>query len=99
MANINKLKRLRGAAGLSLRELAAKAGVNQTTISLIETDKRKGQIATLGKLAKALDVPIDELLEFMDTTASDRGRYGQEVKQAKAEHSGELRATAATQAA
>ncbi len=80
---MNKIKRLRGEAGLSLRELAEVSGVNQATISQIETDKRKSQLATLGKLAKALSVPIDDLLEFLDDTASARGRKGAEAKTKK----------------
>ncbi len=77
---MNKLKKLRGEAGLTLRGLAELAGVNQATIALIENDKRKAQLATLGKLAMALKVPMDDLMEFLDTTAAERGRKGQEVK-------------------
>lgn len=80
MTEMNKLKRLRGERGLSLRGLAEKARINQATISLIETDKRRAQLATLGKLAIALEVPLDELLEFLDTSAPERGRKGQEIK-------------------
>jgi transcriptional regulator with XRE-family HTH domain len=77
---INKLKLLRGRAGLSLRELAALSGVNQSTISQLEVGHRKAQIATLGKLARALNCDLSELLEFMDDTASERGRKGAAVR-------------------
>ncbi len=71
---INTLKRLRGERGMKIKELAKQSGVSIATISAIENNKRKAQIATLGNLARALDVPLNALLEFLDTGGPDRGR-------------------------
>ena len=79
---MNKLKRLRGESGLSLRELAQVSGVDQKTISFIENDKSKAQLTTLAKLAKPLKVELDDLLEFLDTKASERGKKGGLANQA-----------------
>lgn len=79
---MNKLKRLRGESGLSLRELAQVSGVDQKTISFIENDKSKAQLTTLAKLAKPLKVELDDLLEFLDTKAAERGKKGGLANQA-----------------
>ena len=86
---MNKLKRLRAERGLTLRKLAIKADLNQSTISLIETDKRKAQLVTLGKLAKALEVSLDDLLEFMDDSAPERGRKGGAARHKKEDQADE----------
>lgn len=50
-------------AGLSQRELARLSGLSHSFISLLESGKRKGlNINTIKKLAKALDVPLVEML-------------------------------------
>ena len=73
---MNALKRLRATSRLSLRELAKNSSVSHKTISLIENDKQKAHLGTLSKLADALSVPIEELLELEDKTASERGSKG-----------------------
>lgn len=80
---MNPLKKYRALRGLSLRELAEKAGVDQKSISLVENDHRKAQLKTLGKLAAALDAPLDEFLELQDTTAPERGRKGVSIRLGK----------------
>lgn len=52
----NALRGIRDARGLTVRELAAKVGVNPSTVSRIETGKRNGSLPTLAALAAALDV-------------------------------------------
>ena len=48
--------------GMKAVELAAKAGVGQGHLSQIESGKRQGGIATLGRIAKALGVSVDDLV-------------------------------------
>jgi len=49
---------------LSQKSLATKAGIPQSLISYIETGSIKNPgIGTLQKIAKALDVPVTDLLE------------------------------------
>lgn len=73
---INILRRLRVKKGWSIRQLAEASGVNQTTITLIEGDKRKSQLTTLNKLAEALGVELELLEVLEDKTAVERGRLG-----------------------
>ena len=47
----------RAARGLSQKELAARAGIKPSYISLIEAEKRSPSLATLQKMATALRVP------------------------------------------
>ena len=58
-----RLRRIREAKGLSLRELAAGAGVDYTEINRIELGKVTPRLATLEKLAKALGVSLRDLIE------------------------------------
>ena len=61
------LKRIRAEKGLSQLALAKRARVAQAYISEMEAGrKRNPGIATLRKLAKALGVPVTELLEEGD---------------------------------
>lgn len=48
--------------GLSVKALAELAGVAPAYLSQIETGKREGTVTTLGKIAKALGVTIDDLV-------------------------------------
>lgn len=61
---INPLKDKRVAAGLTIRELAELSGVHFTTINELETGKRKAELVTLGKLAKALKIDWHDLEEL-----------------------------------
>jgi transcriptional regulator with XRE-family HTH domain len=57
------LKRLREAKALSQLELAKRAGVAQAYLSELEAGQKKNPgIETLRKIAKALGVPVTELL-------------------------------------
>jgi transcriptional regulator with XRE-family HTH domain len=58
-----RLRLMRAERGLSLREAARRAGVVKETISEIERGKTHPYDVTLAKLAKAYDVPLEELLE------------------------------------
>ena len=67
------LKEMREARGLTQEELAKRSGVSQGYIAKLEPSSRPGRkkssrqvnpsIATLKKLARALGVPVGELLE------------------------------------
>jgi transcriptional regulator with XRE-family HTH domain len=85
MLEFNRLKQLRLESGLTLQELAVKAGLNSSTVSMIENGHRKGQMVTIHKLAKALEVSVNELAELLDTTAPERGKKGMTVRQGKPE--------------
>ena len=58
-----KLKSLRGQRGLTQVTLAKKAGVSAGYIARLETCRHDPKLSTLVKLAKALGVPVTELLE------------------------------------
>ena len=58
------LRELREKAGMSQLELAKKSGVAQGYISDLEGgDKKNPGLDVLKKLARALDVPVTDLLE------------------------------------
>ncbi|HEX7549711.1 MAG TPA: helix-turn-helix transcriptional regulator [Candidatus Methylomirabilis sp.] len=58
-----RLRQIREKKGLSLRELAEKAGVDWTSINRIELGKANPRFETLEKLAKALGVSTRDLIE------------------------------------
>lgn len=53
-------------AGLSQEELAFRAHLDRTLISLIERGKRNARLDTLVKLGAGLEVPPANLLEGID---------------------------------
>jgi transcriptional regulator with XRE-family HTH domain len=59
----HKLRLMRVERGLSLREAARRAGVVKETISDIERGHTHPYDVTLAKLAKAYEVPVEDLLE------------------------------------
>ncbi|NWJ96030.1 MAG: helix-turn-helix transcriptional regulator [Chloroflexi bacterium] len=73
---MNVLKRLRTEKGISLRKLAARANLDQSTISQLENDHKKAMLLTLYKLSRALEVPVEDLLELHDNGAAARGQKG-----------------------
>lgn len=56
------VRRLRKAKGLSQEALADLAGIHRNYLGGIERRERNVGLDNLGKLAKALGVPLDELL-------------------------------------
>ncbi|MBI4802724.1 MAG: helix-turn-helix transcriptional regulator [Elusimicrobia bacterium] len=54
-----RLKRLQ--AGLTLEALAVNAGISTSFLAYLETNKKKPGLATIAKLAGALDIPVSEL--------------------------------------
>ncbi len=59
---MKNLRRIRAERQITLRDLEEMSGVSKETISGIERGSRSPQPLTLGKLAKALDVDVDDLL-------------------------------------
>lgn len=57
-----RLRRLREAAGVSLSELARRAGVGKATLSGLENGTRNPTLETLWSVTAALGVPITALL-------------------------------------
>jgi transcriptional regulator with XRE-family HTH domain len=58
-----RLRSLREAQGLSIQDLAKMAGVSSAAISYAERGRRKPNYIWLCKVAKALDVTLDELID------------------------------------
>ncbi len=61
LAGENPVRVWRQYRGLTLAELASQAGVSAPYLSQIETGARAGTVGTLGKLAKALKLDLDDL--------------------------------------
>ncbi|MFG3103606.1 helix-turn-helix domain-containing protein [Streptomyces sp. NPDC048182] len=58
-----RIRALRLAQGWSLEELAARARISQSTLSRIETGRRRLALDSLVTLARALDTTLDQLVE------------------------------------
>lgn len=48
--------------GLSVRDLAGRAGISQPYLSQMEAGRRKGTADTLGRIAEALGIGVDDLI-------------------------------------
>ena len=60
------IKRIRKAKKLSMERLAAESGVSRSMLGQIERGEANPSVALLGKLASALKVPAEVLLENDD---------------------------------
>jgi transcriptional regulator with XRE-family HTH domain len=71
------LLRIRQARKLSQENLADRAGIHRTQISLLEGGRRQPLLETLVRLAGALDVSIDALFEgiLWEPAASGEGVF------------------------
>jgi transcriptional regulator with XRE-family HTH domain len=65
---VESLKKRREALGWSQRSLAAQAGVDPKTVSLIERGVRSPTLFTLLLLATAMDCPLWKTLKEVETT-------------------------------
>ncbi|NDO47916.1 helix-turn-helix transcriptional regulator [Lachnospiraceae bacterium MD335] len=50
--------------GYSAKELSEKCGVSQITIARLKRGVQKARPETIGKLAKALSVPVESLIDM-----------------------------------
>lgn len=62
LAGENPLKVWRGHRGLSIRELAERAGLSASYVSEIETGRKDGSVSAMKKIAHVLGLELDELL-------------------------------------
>lgn len=71
------LNRCRKGAGFSQEELAVRASLHRTEIGLLERGERLPRVDTAVKLAGALGVPFDDLIEGIDWTpgSTSPGRF------------------------
>lgn len=60
----NRIKDLRTKSGLSQEKLAFSCELDRTYIGSVERGERNISIINLNKIAKALDVPLSDLLNF-----------------------------------
>ena len=60
------VQRLRKASNYSLSELSDQSGVAKSIISQIERNETNPTLATIGRLAQALDVSIEKMLQRSD---------------------------------
>jgi DNA-binding XRE family transcriptional regulator len=64
LTSARRLHQLRDRADLSLRELAKKVGISGPFLSDIELGRRFPSEEILGKLARALNVPLEDLKKY-----------------------------------
>jgi transcriptional regulator with XRE-family HTH domain len=71
------LLRIRQARKLSQENLADRAGIHRTQISLLESGRRQPLLETVVRLAGALDVPVETLFEgiLWEPSAMGPGRF------------------------
>jgi DNA-binding XRE family transcriptional regulator len=62
-----QVRALRRATGLSVADMAARAGISKAMLSKIENAQTSCSLSTLAKLAMALDVPVTALFRGADT--------------------------------
>jgi len=60
---VMRIKRLRDERGLTQEQLAHKAQISLGYLGRLETGRHDPKLSTLLKIAKALGVPVTELLE------------------------------------
>lgn len=61
--NVNKLDIAQAEKCLTNKELCKLAGIGALTLTMIKANKRNCQAITVGKIAKALNIPVSELVE------------------------------------
>lgn len=59
-----RIARTRRSIDMTQEELAEKAHLTQTFVSLVETGQRKASMKTLEKIANALGVKVRDLIPF-----------------------------------
>jgi transcriptional regulator with XRE-family HTH domain len=68
----HSLRHYRTKAGLSLAELAQRAGMSESGVQHLEAGRRRPRPRTVVRLAKALGIPADKLrADFADNPAAE----------------------------
>ncbi|MCG6956555.1 MAG: cupin domain-containing protein [Gemmatimonadetes bacterium] len=75
-----RLLEVRRSRGLSLRALAASSGLSINAISRIEREESSPTVASLQRLASALDVPLIQLFRVAPECATVVVRHGEGLK-------------------
>ena len=73
-----RLRSLREARGLSIRELARRSGLSANAISLIERGRTSPSVSTLYLLSETMEIPITTFFETKDQQAEIVFRKGTE---------------------
>ena len=70
MSVVSKIRELREKKGLSQAELASRAGLSTTYISMLEGGKKSPTLNSLEKISAALDIPFP-ILSFLSWSTDD----------------------------
>jgi transcriptional regulator with XRE-family HTH domain len=62
----DRVRTLRGDAGISQEKLAELSGLHRTYISGVERGERNPSLTSISRIAKALKVSLSELMEGVD---------------------------------
>ena len=74
----NAIQLARNKRKLSQTELARRAGVSVSYISMLERDKRDPPLSTLKKISLALGIPV-EILLFLGAEGGELGQINREL--------------------
>jgi transcriptional regulator with XRE-family HTH domain len=69
-----QLRSVRERLFVTQEELAERTGISRATISRIETGQQRPRISTVRKLAAALNVPPEMLIDWTGEEVADRGK-------------------------
>jgi len=58
-----RIRQERKTSSLTIEQLAGLAGISPSFLAYIETKKKKASLETIGKLAKALGIPVADLFK------------------------------------
>lgn len=72
-----RVRECRQAAGLSQAELAGKVDLDRTMLAKVETGRRRLDALELARLASALEVPMEHLLEDRPLVLSRRAQLAE----------------------
>jgi len=87
------IKALRLSAGLSQLALAKRAGISESFLSLLESDKRDPTVRVLRNIGRALGIPPGLLLAAALEETTDQGFGSDQAAELARSFSGLLRAT------
>ncbi len=74
MVRVTRLREWRERRALTQRELAAKAGMTVSTVNRIENGLQRPRISTVRKLAEALGVAPEELIDWGAQVGAEQGK-------------------------